>query len=110
MLCNLQLELGLLIDLSIGVGVDGIVVVRTVVPLGQEGASFFIERDDVHVSLSPANDPSLTLIMPLEGLNLFIVTSRGSEVIIREDFEHHGPLLGEVVEVARDLGVLHQKP
>ncbi|RWW66586.1 hypothetical protein BHE74_00026035 [Ensete ventricosum] len=35
---------------------------------------------------------------------------RGSDVIIREDFEHHDPLLGEVVEVARDMGALHQKP
>ncbi|RWV79574.1 hypothetical protein BHE74_00054177 [Ensete ventricosum] len=68
------------------------------------------ERGDVYVSLSPANDPSLTSILPLEGLDLLAIMGRGSEIIIREDFEHHGPLLGEVVEVTRDLGVPHQKP
>ncbi|RRT42607.1 hypothetical protein B296_00033315 [Ensete ventricosum] len=48
-------------------------------------------------------------ILPLEELDLLIVVSSGVEVINREDFEQCGPLLREVMEVARDLGVLRQK-
>ncbi|RRT56914.1 hypothetical protein B296_00015339 [Ensete ventricosum] len=55
------------------------------------------ERDDV--LLRSANDPSLILISPLEGLNFFVVLGRRSEVIIKEVFEHHCPILGKVVEV-----------
>ncbi|RRT67831.1 hypothetical protein B296_00015373 [Ensete ventricosum] len=66
---------------------------------------FHSERGDVNVSLSPVNDPSLTLILPFEGLKLLAVTGHGSEIIITEDFEYLDPLLGEFVEVTRDLGV-----
>ncbi|RWW54519.1 hypothetical protein BHE74_00038895 [Ensete ventricosum] len=92
------------------VGVDGIMVVRAIVPLTKGGIFLHSERGDVHVSLSPVNDPSLTSILPLEGLDLLAITGRGSEVFIREYVNNHDPLLGEVMEVARDLGVLQQKP
>ncbi|RZS11015.1 hypothetical protein BHM03_00042309 [Ensete ventricosum] len=92
------------------VGVDGIMVVRAIVPLTKGGIFLHSKRGDVHVSLSPINDPSLTSILPLEGLDLLAVTGRGSEVFIREFFNNHDPLLGEVMEVVRDIGVPHQKP
>ncbi|RRT35634.1 hypothetical protein B296_00025220 [Ensete ventricosum] len=77
------------------VGVDSIVIVRTIVPLGQGGIFVHSERGDVLVSWSLANDPSLTLILPLEGLELLAITSYRSKVIISEDFEHHDLLLGK---------------
>ncbi|RWV98367.1 hypothetical protein GW17_00038794 [Ensete ventricosum] len=115
--CRSQLLMCLLQSRTSGHDLEMLVLVRW--HCGCEGYSstrprrgIFLhgERSDIHVSLSPANDPSLTLILPLEGLNLLAVTGLGSEVIIREDLERHGPLLGEVVEVARDLRVPHQKP
>ncbi|RZS20705.1 hypothetical protein BHM03_00053242 [Ensete ventricosum] len=120
---DLQLELGLFINLGGDVGsnpdasalitntlprsgngsinVDGIVAMGADVLLSQGGGIFLhSERSDVHVSLSPTNDPSLTLILPLEGLNLLAVKCHGSKVIIKEDFGQRSPLLGEIVEVA----------
>ncbi|RWW58314.1 hypothetical protein BHE74_00034831 [Ensete ventricosum] len=79
------------------------------------------ERDDVHASLSPMNDPSPFLISPLEGLNFLMGLGHRSEVIIKEVFKHHDPILGkswkslEIFVYAPDVdedddGLLLEKP
>ncbi|RWV80618.1 hypothetical protein GW17_00058075, partial [Ensete ventricosum] len=48
-------------------------------------------------------------VLSLEELDLLTIVDSGAEVVNREDFGQCGLLLGEVVKVARDLGVLYQK-
>ncbi|RRT65552.1 hypothetical protein B296_00040989 [Ensete ventricosum] len=61
----------------------------------------FLQNFDLH----PVTDSMLAL--SLEGLNLLMVVGSETKVVNREDFEQRGLLLGEVVEVAQDLGPLH---
>ncbi|RWW00889.1 hypothetical protein GW17_00036114, partial [Ensete ventricosum] len=47
------------------------------------------------------------LVLALEELDLLTVIDSEAKVINKEEFRQCGPLLGEVMEVARNLGELH---
>ncbi|RWW53364.1 hypothetical protein BHE74_00040153 [Ensete ventricosum] len=81
-------------------------------PIDSDDAFFmirdmFLQKFDLHPVSFGVTDSMP--ILPLEELDLLIVVGSGVEVINREDSGQCGPLLREVMEVARDLGALRQK-
>ncbi|RWW51636.1 hypothetical protein BHE74_00041995 [Ensete ventricosum] len=77
-------------------GVDNIMVVRAIVPHDKGGASFFTVRGMMFL-LRSANDPSLILISPLEGLNFLTVLGRRSmhKGVRQKKTETHWKIVGD---------------
>ncbi|RZS06129.1 hypothetical protein BHM03_00036730 [Ensete ventricosum] len=110
---NLQLELGLLINLGVGAAPvptpDASTLIMNTLPRSGNNS---IDVDDIvkfDLYLVSFGVTDSMPVLSLEELDLLTIVGSGAEVVNREDFGQCGLLLGEVVKVARDLGVLYQK-